>query len=82
VVLNRTHGFDAQRADALAQDLPECEAERVLLTQDGQRDQGLLVEALSRAGFEVDAAADGPHALRRARETACAALASDRGLSG
>jgi CheY-like chemotaxis protein len=82
VVLNRTNGFDTQRAEALAQGVLEREAERVLVIEDDQRDQALLVEALSQAGFEVDAAADGPYALRRARETAYAALTLDLSLPG
>jgi CheY-like chemotaxis protein len=58
----------------------EREADRVLVIEDDQRDQALLVEALSQAGFKVDAAADGPYALRRARETAYAALTLDLSL--
>jgi PAS domain S-box-containing protein len=80
VVLNRTHGLDLRRAEAEALGLREREADRVLVIEDDQRDQALLVEALSEAGFEVDAAADGPYALRRARETAYAALTLDLSL--
>ncbi len=74
VLLNRVHGLDNRRAadDLLGQQ--EREADRVLVIEGNQRDQALLVEALSEAGFEVDAAADGPYALRRARESAYAAL--------
>ncbi|HWI10226.1 MAG TPA: PAS domain S-box protein [Burkholderiaceae bacterium] len=82
VVLNRTHGLDSERAQAAAQGLREREAERVLVIEDDLRDQALLVEALSQAGFEVDAAADGPYALRRARETAYGALTLDLSLPG
>lgn len=82
VVLNRTHGWDTQRAEAIASGALEPEAERVLVIEDDLRDQALLVEALSQAGFEVDAAADGPFALRRARETAYAALTLDLSLPG
>jgi PAS domain S-box-containing protein len=80
VVLNRIHGLDRQRAQAAAPGALEREADRVLVIEDDQRDQALLVEALSQAGFEVDTAADGPYALRRAREIAYAALTLDLGL--
>ena len=80
IVLNRTHGLDIQRAEAEAAGLLEREADRVLVIEDDQRDQALLVEALSQAGFAVDAAADGPYALRRAREIAYAALTLDLSL--
>ena len=79
-VLNRTDGLDTLRAEAIALSQREREAERVLVIEDDQRDQALLVDALSQAGFEVDAAADGPYALRRARETAYAALTLDLSL--
>ena len=82
VVLNRTNGWDTQRAEAIASGALEREAERVLVIEDDLRNQALLVEALSQAGFEVDAAADGPLALRRARETAYAALTLDLSLPG
>jgi PAS domain S-box-containing protein len=82
VVLNRTDGLDNKRAEGLALGLLQREAERVLVIEDDQRDQALLVEALAEAGFEVDAAADSPHALRRARETAYAALTLDLRLAG
>lgn len=82
VVLNRTHGWDTQRAEAIASGALEREAERVLVIEDDLRDQALLVEALSQAGFKVDAAADAPFALRRARETAYAALTLDLSLPG
>ncbi|GAA0748172.1 PAS domain S-box protein [Ideonella azotifigens] len=82
VVLNRVHGQDTQRAEAAARRVQEREAGRVLVIEDDQRDQALLVDALSQAGFEVDAAADGPYALRRARETAYAALTLDLSLPG
>ena len=77
VVMNRVHGLDTQRAATAAHDVHERELGRVLVIEDDQRDQALLVEALSQAGFQVDAAADGPYALRRARETAYAALTLD-----
>jgi len=82
VVLNRQDGLDRRRAEATALGVLEREAERVLVIEDDQRDQALLVEALAQAGFEVDAAADGPYALRRARETAYAALTLDLSLPG
>jgi signal transduction histidine kinase/CheY-like chemotaxis protein len=82
VVLNRTDGLDTQRAEAIAVGVLEREAERVLVIEDDLRDQALLVEALSQAGFEVDAAADSPYALRRACETAYAALTLDLSLPG
>jgi len=79
-VLNRTDGLDTHRAEAIALGVLEREAERVLVIEDDERDQALLVKALAQAGFEVDAAADGPYALRRARETAYAALTLDLSL--
>ncbi len=79
-VLNRTHGVDRARQEAAAQDASERDAERVLVIEDDLRDQALLVEALSQAGFEVDGASDSPYALRRARETAYAAMTLDLGL--
>jgi DNA-binding response OmpR family regulator len=82
VVLNRTDGLDTQRAETTALGVLEREAERVLVIEDDLRDQALLVEALSQAGFEVDAAADSPYALRRARETAYAALTLNLCLPG
>ena len=82
VVLNRTHGVDIARAEAAAQGLLEREADRVLVIEDDHRDQALLVAALSQAGFEVDAAGDGPYALRRARETAYTAMTLDLSLPG
>ena len=82
VVLNRTHGLDQQRAEAIALGVRERNPERVLVIEDDLRDQALLVEALSRAGFEVDAAADSSHALQRARETPYAALTLDLSLPG
>jgi PAS domain S-box-containing protein len=82
VVLNRTDGWDTKRAEAIALGVLERDAERVLVIEDDLRDQALLVEALSQAGFEVDAAADSPFALRRARETAYAALTLDLSLPG
>ena len=81
-VLNRTDGWDTQRAQAISLGVLEREAERVLVIEDDLRDQALLVEALSQAGFAVDAAADSPFALRRARETAYAALTLDLSLPG
>lgn len=77
VVLNRTHGRDTQRAESHSLGVSEREAERLLVIEDDFRDQALLVEALSQAGFEVDRAADGPYALRRARDTAHAAPTPD-----
>jgi PAS domain S-box-containing protein len=74
VVLKRAVGGDARSADAIALNVVAREAERVLVIEDHLRDQTLLVEALTQAGFDVDAAADAPLALRRARETAYAAL--------
>lgn len=82
VVLNRTHGLDQQRAEAIALGVLERNPERVLVIEDDLRDQALLVKALSQAGFEVDAAADSSHALQRARETPYAALTLDLSLPG
>ncbi len=82
VVLNRSDGLDTQRAEGIALGVLEREAERVLVIEDDLRDQALLVEALSQAGFAVDTAADSPYALRRARETAYAALTLDLSLPG
>jgi PAS domain S-box-containing protein len=82
VVLNRMHGVDLARAEAAAHGLPGRAADRVLVIEDDQRGQALLVAALLQAGFEVDAAADGPHALRRAREIAYTALTLDLSLPG
>jgi signal transduction histidine kinase/CheY-like chemotaxis protein len=82
VVLNRRHGLDTNRAEAIASGVAEREAERVLVIEDDLRDQALLIKALSQAGFEVDAAADSPFALRRARETDYAALTLDLSLPG
>jgi len=80
VVLNRVHGMDSWRAEQTALGLLEREAERVLVIEDDQRDQALLIEAFVQAGFHVDAATDGPYALRRARDTAYAALTLDLSL--
>jgi signal transduction histidine kinase/CheY-like chemotaxis protein len=77
VVLNRVHGLDTQRQAAATQDQLQREADRVLVIEDDERDQALLVNALAEAGFEVDGASNGPYALRRARETAYAALTLD-----
>ena len=77
VVLNRSHGLDSQRAEAAAMGVLQREAERVLVIEDDQRDQAQLIGAFLHAGFEVDAAANGPYALRQARETAYAALTLD-----
>ena len=82
VVLNRIHGLDSQRAAAAAQGELERLADRVPVIEDDQHDQALLVEAFSKAGFDVDTAADGPHALRRARDTAYSALTLDLNLAG
>lgn len=79
-VLNRTHGVDTVRLEAAAEGSRERDAERVLVIEDDLRDQALLVEALSQAGFEVDGASDSPYALRRARETVYAAMTLDLGL--
>jgi PAS domain S-box-containing protein len=80
VVLNRTHGLDMQRAEAVALGTQDSETNRVLVIEDDQQDRSLLVDVLTQAGFEVDAAGDGTYALRRARETAYAALTLDLGL--
>ena len=77
VVLNRIHGLDIQCAESAAQDLVAREADRVLVIEDDQRDQALMIDALAEAGFRVDAASNGPYALRRARDTAYAALTLD-----
>ena len=82
VVLNRTDGWDTERAEAVALGVLEREAERVLVIEDHLRNQARLVEVLSQAGFAVDAAADSPHAVRRARETAYSALTLDMNLPG
>jgi PAS domain S-box-containing protein len=81
-VLNRQHGLDSRRAESAAQAPYAPQADRVLVIEHDERDQARLVEALSRAGFQVDAATDGPHALRRARATAYAALTLDLSLPG
>jgi len=77
VVLNRIHGLDLQRAERAEQEMRTREADRILVIEDDQRDQELMIEALSEAGFRVDAASDGPYAIRRARHTAYAALPLD-----
>jgi PAS domain S-box-containing protein len=77
VVLNRIHGVDTQRTRTAHEDSRAVEARRVLIIEDDQRDQDRLVSAFSEAGFQVDAASDGPYAIRRARETAYAALTLD-----
>jgi len=77
VVLNRVHGTDAALADSATEEAHAVEAQRVLVIEHDQRDQGHLVTALSEAGFQVDATSDGPNALRRARDTPYAALALD-----
>jgi PAS domain S-box-containing protein len=82
VLLNRTDGFDAERAETLALGLREADAERVLVIEDELRDQALLVQALSKAGFQADAAADAPQALRSARAASYAALTLDLDLPG
>lgn len=80
VVLNRTHGVDARGVEATATGLAEQEVKRVLVIEDDLRDQAKLVQALSQAGFVVDAAADGDYAARRARATAYTAMTLDLGL--
>ena len=77
VVLNRRHGLDTYRAETATEEARAVEAGRILVIEDDQRDQDRLVSAFSAAGFQVDAASDGPHALRRARDTAYAALTLD-----
>jgi CheY-like chemotaxis protein/anti-sigma regulatory factor (Ser/Thr protein kinase) len=77
VVLNRVHGWDAQRAGTATEQSPARQAQRILVIEHDQRDQARLVAAFSEAGFRVDAASDGPYALRRARDTAYAALTLD-----
>ena len=77
VVMNRIHGVDTQRAESATADARTAEARRILAIEDHQRDQARLVLALSDAGFRVDAATDSPYALRRARDTAYAALTLD-----
>jgi PAS domain S-box-containing protein len=77
VVMNRHHGADTKRAEAVTEEARVVEAQRVLVIEDDQRDQDRLVLAFSEAGFEVDAASDGPYAVRRARDTAYAALTLD-----
>jgi PAS domain S-box-containing protein len=77
VVLNRVHGVDAQRAESAAHDEATQVADRILVIEDDRRDQALMIDALTEAGFRVDAASDGPYALRRARDTAYAALTLD-----
>jgi PAS domain S-box-containing protein len=77
VVLNRIHGFDTLRSDTAIEDARATEARRVLMIEHHQRDQSRLVAAFSEAGFRVDAAFDGPYALRQARDTAYAALTLD-----
>ncbi|MES2715231.1 MAG: PAS domain S-box protein [Pseudomonadota bacterium] len=77
VVLNRVHGVDARRAAAATPGEPVRGVERVLVIAHDQHHQTRLVAAWSEAGFVVDAAADGPHALRRAHDTAYAALSLD-----
>ena len=82
VVLNRVHGQDTQQAESAAHALQERELDRVLVIEHDQRDQALLVAALSQAGFKVDAAGDGPYALRQAREIAYGAFTLDLRLPG
>lgn len=76
-VLNRIHGLDIERLAAASESSFAGDARRVLVIEDDQRDQALLAAAFSEAGFQVDAASDGQHALRRARNTAYAALTLD-----
>ena len=80
LVLNRVHGVDTLLADTATGDARTEEARRVLVIEDHERDQARLVAAFSEAGFQVDAAAAGPYALRRARDTAYAALTLDSRL--
>ena len=77
VVLNRIHGVDLQRNAAAGLGEEAAEVQRILVIEDDQHNRARLIEVLSEAGFRVDAASDGPYALRQARDTAYAALTLD-----
>jgi DNA-binding response OmpR family regulator len=80
MLLNRVHGTDAAR---LARPVTDADAaNRALVIEDGAVEQGRLRQALSAAGFQVDAATDANGALRQARERAYAALTLDLLLPG
>ena len=77
VVLNRQHGLDTQRAEALLAGERPREADRALVVTDQPRDQALLADALAQAGLQAESTADAADGLRRARETAYVALTLD-----
>lgn len=77
VVLNRSHDPITKRANSDTGDARAVGATRVLVIEDDQHDRDRMVSALSQAGCEVDVASDGPNAIRRARDTAYAALTLD-----
>jgi PAS domain S-box-containing protein len=74
LVLNRRHGLDPPRSEHVGPPEAALETNRLLVIESQADDQARMVRSLLQAGFAVDTASDGPHALRRARETAYAAL--------
>ncbi len=79
--LNRTDGWDTQRAEAVSLGLLQKAAERVLVIGGELHEQGLLADALSGVGLKADAVVDERHALKYAHDTAYAALTLDLSLS-
>jgi PAS domain S-box-containing protein len=72
VLLNRVHGTDAARAAA------GLDADRSVLQIEGESDaRARMTDALTRAGYRVDAAVDSDAALEQARDTSYSALTLD-----
>ena len=72
VVLNRVHGTDANAAAAQSRN-PAVNRRMLVIEPDAQHASQML-QALTAAGFQVDAASTGAQALIHARGTAYAAI--------
>jgi len=78
LVLARVHRPDAgPSAQALPAPFVKSSGRRLLVIEPEQRDQTLLVDALSKAGFRADAAASGEAALQQAQDTTYDAITLD-----
>jgi PAS domain S-box-containing protein len=77
VVLNRVHGQDPGDEAGRSAEAVETEQDRVLVIQAAREDQTRLLQLLADAGFAVDAAATGEHALRQAIEHGYQAITLD-----
>ncbi len=58
--------YQLPKGEAIEQDT--ATAARILVVEDDERTRALIVEVLSGAGYDVDAAADGVEALARAKD--------------